>query len=390
MTFFGDKDVVILASFEWNFLWQRHQIFATSFARVCRRVVFIESLANRNPGVKDIPRIIERLVRLVVKKSQKAAAQGGRRRPENLVVVSPVVLPSTLKVYRLINKKVFVPFLAKLVFRQGVKNPVVLNYLPNQASLDLIERLRPCLTAYDCVQNWPLYPGVPKDTEEVEAITIRAADLVLADSLFLDNKVRRLRPDVQRIMPGVDFDHFQAADKGRLRKEIRTLCYFGGINDLRIDFELLKEVAAGNPVDIHMIGPIKSRIPPLPDNIIFRGELSYQELPANLRDFDCLILPYRVTEFTRGIIPAKLFECFATGKPIIASPLPSFYEFGDFLYVAGNAREFRRIIETIGTLETETRYDRRKELARRNSWDNRFQELATAIQDRLSRGPQTP
>jgi glycosyltransferase involved in cell wall biosynthesis len=191
-------------------------------------------------------------------------------------------------------------------------------------------------------------------------------------------------------LPGVDFDHFQAADKGRLRKEIRTLCYFGGINEIRIDFGLLKEVASGSPVDVHMIGPIKSRIPRLPENIIFKGELSYEELPENLREYDCLILPYRVTEFTKGIIPAKLFECFATGKPIIATPLPSFYEFGDFLYVAEDAREFLRIIGNIGILETETRYNRRKELARHNSWESRFQEMAMAIQNRLAHGQNTP
>jgi glycosyltransferase involved in cell wall biosynthesis len=390
MIFFEDKDVVILASFEWNFLWQRHQIFATSFSQVCRKVVFIESLANRNPGVKDIPRIMERLVRLVVKKSRRKAVPKGRRRAENLVVISPVVLPSTLKIYRIINKKVFVPFLAKLVFRRGVKSPIVLNYLPNQTSLDLIETLRPRLTIYDCVQNWPLYPRVPKDTEVIEKRTIQASDLVFTDSLFLDNKVRQIRPDVQRILPGVDFDHFQAADKGRLRKQIRTLCYFGGINEIRIDFGLLKELASGSPVSIHMIGPIKSKIPRLPENIIFRGELSYEELPSNLRDFDCLILPYKVTEFTKGIIPAKLFECFATGKPVIASPLPSLYEFGDFLYVAESAPEFRRIIENIRVLETESRYNRRKELARHNSWESRFQEMATAIQNRLADSPKTP
>jgi glycosyltransferase involved in cell wall biosynthesis len=246
------------------------------------------------------------------------------------------------------------------------------------------------LTLYDCVQNWPRYPRVPKDTEAIEKRTIESADLVFTDSLFLDQKVRQARKDVRRILPGVDFDHFQKADKGGPQKEIRTLCYFGGINELRIDFELLREVARARPVEIHMIGPLKSRIPRLPENIIFRGELSYEELPQNLRDFDGLILPYRVTEFTKGIIPAKLFECFATGKPIIATPLPSFYEFGDFLYVAETAREFLKVIEDIGVLETEARYRRRLELARQNSWESRFYELAAAIEDGLTPGRQTP
>jgi glycosyltransferase involved in cell wall biosynthesis len=384
MTFWQDKDLVVLASFEWNFLWQRHQILATAFCKVCHKVVFIESLANRNPGIKDIPRIIERLIRFAVKKSQRKTAKTESRVPENLIIVSPLVLPATLKIYRKINKRLFIPFLARLVSSRGLRNPIVLNYLPNQTSLDLIGKLRPSLSIYDCVQNWPQYPRVSKDTEVIEKEIIRAADVVFTDSLFLENKIKPIRSDVQRILPGVDFDHFQVADTGRWPKKIRTLCYFGGINEIRIDFGLLKEIASGNTLEIHMIGPVKSRIPRLPGNIIFSGELSYQELPKYLRAFDCLILPYKVTEFTKGIIPAKLFECFATGKPILASPLPSFYEFSDFIYIAENAREFLKIIENIRVLETEEKYEQRKELARHNSWESRFQEMATAIHNKMA------
>jgi len=384
MTFLREKDVVVLASLKWNFLWQRHQIFATSFCQVSHRVVFIEVLAYKNPGIRDVPRIMERLVRFAFKKGRRKAARKDSRLPENLTVISPLVLPSTFPIYRKINNKILVPLLAKLIFSRGLRNPIVLNYLPHQAALDLIQELRPSLLIYDCVTNFPQFPGVPKDSAVIEKKIIQTADLVFTDSPFLDRKVKQIRADVQRIMPGVDFDHFQQADSGRLQNGIRTLGYFGGINEVRIDFGLLKEIASGGPWEIHMIGPVRSRVPRLPENIIFRGEVSYRELPGYLRGMDCLILPYKLTEFTKGIIPAKLFECLATGKPLIATPLPSFDEFGDLIYLAGNARDFLNILAKIRMLETPKKYEQRKELARRNSWESRFQEMAGAIQEKLA------
>jgi glycosyltransferase involved in cell wall biosynthesis len=377
------KDVVILSNIEWDFQWQRHQIFTTFFCDSPRKVVFIESQAKRNPDFKDIPRILKRLLRFIIKRGLKEHPRKSDRASENLIVISPLLLPSTLKVFRTINRKVFIPQLVRTIHKQIAGDPMVINYTPIQTSIDLIKSIKPLLAVYDCVENFPDYPGVPKDTAEIERTIIKEADLVVTDSIFLFEKAQKIRNDVIRILPGVDYLHFQQADTGELKNPPRRLCYFGGVHERRIDLHLIEKLADSQKFTIEMIGPVKSKIPPFPSNVIFHGAVPYEQLPGVIKDCDCFILPYILSEFTKGILPAKLFECFASGKPIIATPLPSFREFNDLIYLGDSGENWIKTLETLENLESEHKYRRRKALAQDNSWESRFREFRAEIEKKV-------
>jgi glycosyltransferase involved in cell wall biosynthesis len=235
---------------------------------------------------------------------------------------------------------------------------------------------------YDCVENFPDFPGVAKDTAEIESAIIDEADLVVTDSIFLFEKAKKIRDDVIRILPGVDYAHFERADTGKLKNPPRRLCYFGGVHERRIDLKLLEELASSQKFTIEIVGPVKSKIPPFPENVIFHGAVPYQRLPQTIKHCDCFILPYRLSEFTKGILPAKLFECFASGKPIIATPLPSFYEFSELIFLAESSDEWIKTLSSMFTLESEQKYLERKALARKNSWESRFEEFSNALAQR--------
>jgi glycosyltransferase involved in cell wall biosynthesis len=259
-----------------------------------------------------------------------------------------------------------------------------MNYLPTQTSIDLIEKLDPLLVVYDCVENFPEYPGVPKDMAQTEENIFISSDLVFTDSNFLYNKARQYREDVKQILPGVDYSHFAQADSGRSEDPVKSLCFFGGINDRRIDFELLFEISKNKNLTIDMIGPVDSKVPALPSNVVFHGPVDYSELPEHLKSCDCFLFPYRVTEFTRGIIPAKLFECFATGKPVITTPLPSFFDYRELMYICQTADEVDDTIQNLGQLEIEQKYTHRKGIAKKSSWESRFDEVLSHIKNELT------
>lgn len=380
-----NRDVVFISNIEWSLQWQRHQIFATFFTQICRKVIFVESHGKRNPTIKDLPRICDRAFRFVKSQGRKKQKKEGKSPPENLTVVAPFVLPSTWGVFRRINRRIFIPILVQSIKNQGLKNPIVMNYLPTQTSIDFIEQLEPLLAVYDCVENFPEYPGVPKDTAKLETHIFGSADMIFTDSNFLFDKASRYREDVKRVLPGVDYNHFAKADTGSYRSPIQSICFFGGINDRRIDFELVSGIAKLGNFTIDMIGPVDSKVPTFPSNVVFHGPVDYSELPEHLKSCDCFLFPYKITEFTKGIIPAKLFECFATGKPVITTPLPSFLDYEELMYICKTADEVKDTIQKMDLLEAGQKYTQRKELAKTSSWKSRFDEVVGHIESNLKK-----
>ena len=111
----------------------------------------------------------------------------------------------------------------------------------------------------------------------------------------------------------------------------------------------------------------------------YRGVVSHAGLPAALAGVDAFVLPYEINALTRGISPAKYYECLATGKPVVAAPLPAMEELAGHVYLASRPEDYVEALRSLGEIETEEGVRARIELARKNSWDVRFAELEEAL-----------
>ena len=107
--------------------------------------------------------------------------------------------------------------------------------------------------------------------------------------------------------------------------------------------------------------------------------MPHAQLPAALAGVDAFVLPYEINGLTAGISPAKTYECLATGKPVVASPLPALKELAGHVYLADRPEEFVEVLRELGELETEERVRARIELSRDNSWEARFREIEEAL-----------
>jgi len=367
--------VVILSGIRWDFLWQRHQILATLFARAGYPTVYVETTGLRNPAFDSgtLRKVLDRFLR---------AGGEGRKEPDTspyLAVYSPLVAPPTCKVFRRLNRTVFVPRVARDLRRLlGGALPAVIAYPPTSTTLDLLSKLEPRRVLYDCVLNYEHFPGVPRDVAETEKTLLRRADAVTVDSGFLLEKHCGPRPDAVQVGPGVDHELFVQARTGPLRRPARTVCFFGMMDESRFDFDLVEKLAEKG-YRVRLLGtltrPAFARLP----GIEYRGEMPHRELPRHLEDADALIIPYKINTFSKGTFPAKIFECLATGKPTIAAPLPDLAPFGDLLYLANDARGFVDALERLPDLETEARVEARIKLARKNSWEARFKAIEKAL-----------
>lgn len=373
----GKPAVVLLSGIRWDFLWQRHQILATRFARAGYPTVYVETtgLFNPRPNRATIGKVLGRLRRA----GKKGKAPEGRGE-EGLAVYSPLVAPPTAEVFRRANRKVLAPRVVRDIRRLAGESPVAIAYPPTSTTLDILSELRPRLTFYDCSENYEGFPGIPKDISRTEEELLRRADLVSCTSNFLLEKVRPLRPDAFLNGPGVDYDRFRVLQGTRLTDNVRTVCFFGHISEERVDFSILRALArAGFTVRLlGSLGRVEEGILET-TGIDYRGEVPHEALPAALEGVDAFVIPYRISPLTRGISPAKIYECLATGKPVVSTPLPELEELSEHVYLAEGPEGFVDVLWRLTEKETEEKVRARTELARENSWEARFRRMEEAI-----------
>jgi glycosyltransferase involved in cell wall biosynthesis len=166
--------------------------------------------------------------------------------------------------------------------------------------------------------------------------------------------------------------------------EINTVCYFGYIGRAEMDFSILKAVARAG-FTLRLIGDrgkAERDLFAMP-GVDYRGEVPHEELPVAFEGVDAFIIPYRVDELSRNVSPSKTYECLATGKPVVATPLPAMVDLGEHVYLAESPEEFVKVLRNLPRTETEERVRARIEVARRNSWEARFEELEGALWSKL-------
>jgi glycosyltransferase involved in cell wall biosynthesis len=178
----------------------------------------------------------------------------------------------------------------------------------------------------------------------------------------------------------VDYEQFRVLQGNRPGKGVRTVCFFGHASRERIDFSALHAVAqAGFEVRIvGGLGRVGKSVTEMP-GIHYTGEVTHAELPTALAGVDAFVLPYKVNDLTRGISPAKTYECLATGKPVVAAPLPALEELAGHVYLAESPEDYVEVLQRLKKLETEEKAQARIELARKNSWEVRFREIEDAL-----------
>jgi len=370
------KQLVCISTIDWNFLWQRHHTFMKQFLQSGWDVYFIENTGFRNPSWKDFIRLIKGIYR---KLFFKIATK--RNETNNIHIISPIVMPPNGAIFRLLNRKYFVPFLGKHLRKLGVINPeVAFVYLPSITTLNILKELNPKSIVFDCVANFWDHPHCPNDFDTIMDKLLSFSDIVITDSDFLYKKLITKHTKVFQLHHGVDIQLFINSNSHFIpnTNSYRSVCFFGGIDD-RIDWKALQALMNVG-ARVTLIGTRQTNVP---DGIEVLGPLTIEDLVLEIQKYDVLIIPYIITDFTKGIIPAKIFECMATGKPILVSPLPSLEKYHEWLYVCKSEEEYVRSFKNLIYTESEEKCRKRIEIAKSQSIEENFRKLSNIIHDLL-------
>lgn len=186
----------------------------------------------------------------------------------------------------------------------------------------------------------------------IEQANLRNASLILAIN-------RRLRdyavdmgapPEKTKVLPaGIDLDRYLAAGDGSvirtqlgLQAEDLVLFFMGWVYPFSGVTDVAESLVAGEGRDARaklvvvgkgefwdkLAGLVKAH--DAEDRIKVVGFRPYNEMPSYLVAADVCLLPAYGTETMRNIVPIKMYEYLAAGKPVIATELPGIvWEFGE-------------------------------------------------------------
>jgi glycosyltransferase involved in cell wall biosynthesis len=228
--------------------------------------------------------------------------------------------------------------------------PVAVTTLPITA--DLVGELPVERWVYYCVDDFGQWPGLDQAAlRRLDDLLIRRADVLIAVSETLQQRIAALGRDSTLLTHGVDLSFWQGGADGCLPAEVEALerpfVVFWGVVDRRMDLTFLQSLSASlRRGTILLVGPRDDPDPAVlaVPRVAYHPPLPFPLLPRLAREAGALVMPYADLPVTRAIQPLKLKEYLATGRPVVVRSLPATRPWGDCLDLAEDAGSFARLV----------------------------------------------
>lgn len=325
------KTIVMLSTTDWDApqFGSRQQI-ALQLAKRGHQVLFVDQPRALHSLITDWHKSLVQMHRWL---------SGGLRQPvldlpKLYVYAPPPVLPIFYHPWtNPLSQRILKLAIRRTLRRLGWQTDIFWTYWAN--SSDLIGSFGERLAVYHCIDDFTVidYPLVKSGIiAQLEATLCRRVDLIFARTEELTAAKRQFNPNTCFLPGGVDIDLFDPTQVPNLPADIASLpkprIGLVGTLDNRLDIELLVYCAQNLPeASFVFVGPVKrhlinlNSLEELP-NVHFFSARPHTEIPAVVATFDTCLIPYRVTPYTEGVSPLKLYEYLAMGKPVIATNLP--------------------------------------------------------------------
>ena len=116
--------------------------------------------------------------------------------------------------------------------------------------------------------------------------------------------------------------------------------------------------------------------------VLFAGEIAPKDVPSSLAACDVLVMPFPdLLHYRQNMSPLKMFEYMASGRPIIASDLPTvrdvLSEKTCIFCTPGDVQSLRDALEWVkaNPEEAAARAAKAHELVKRHTWEERMKRI---------------
>lgn len=404
------RDIILISSIEWDFNWQGHQEIAKRLAHAGNRVLYVENMGVRSPGLRDAKRVVTRFTRW----ARSLSGGGVRQVAPNLYVCSPLILPPFgSKVRRQLNERMMLSFIRRTVRNLGFDLEVIWTFLPTDTVASLVRMLRrpQGVVVYYCIADFAELSTRPERILKSERSLIEMSDVVfaqcrqLAEHCAVDGKRIEIFPFGVNLSVFAKRDGESNGASGRARALQNgsapdpmagiarpIIGYVGGMHRY-FDADLLAAMARARPDwSWVLVGPMQypmRELKQLP-NVHLLGPKAHEELPGYIHNFDVGIVPYVSTKYTDTVVPTKIIEYLAMGVPVVSTDLPEVSTFngehGVILTSPNRANEFIASIEkTLASTDGEAEGARRRTVAALNAWEQRYERMSELIEREIRR-----
>lgn len=354
--------IVIVSNNDWDGLWYQRQQFASMYACRGHQVLFINKTLQRLPHMKDF---LDRFL-----KNKSVTIINSNVVPQNVKVKTIYTLPP-FKSINFINNHIVKNYLKD---SEWSNCDLLITYVPTYTALDVIDVLKPKKWAYINVHNYNA-DQVISDLLRSEKQVCLNANYLFADSIYNMNRLKNIsnNRDVFPSEPGVNTKNYIKAFRGNESQTIKTIGYFGGIG-LHLNFDIYNLLA--KKYNVVFIGNLNNEeVKPLLSNKIkIIPPVSNSKLPELLQSVDILGLFYNKTDYVNGVIPAKIFECISTLKPVVTTGMDNVRILGNAIYCCNDDNVENTIINLHKTENSEI-INKRKQIAMEADWEKRFLQL---------------
>ncbi|MFH1622841.1 MAG: glycosyltransferase [Candidatus Omnitrophota bacterium] len=385
---FKGENIVIFSSADWQTPRPTSPTHLSINYAKENKVLFIETFGSRIPSLD--PEHIQRLAKRIVNWLKGIKTEENKN--TNLYIYSPTAIMLNFKPFLCINRMIFLHIINRLLKKLGMDNPIMFFYLP--PPLGVIKKLKAKAIVYHCIDEWATYPaGRNKIFMAAEKELIENSDLVIATNDLLYENKKLYAKRIKKIYHGVDYNHFTKeffSDKSLPPDIINVpkpiIAVVGSFVDW-MDLDLIKLIAEKHPDwSLVSIGPIDANVDIRDlikmNNVYFLKAKYYSQLPDYYRAIDVFIVPFIITEHIKYSAPTRLYEHLSSGKPVVTTDFPAAHDVGEGLIRIANTREsFLRNIEEALRENDAALAEKRRLLAKANTWDRRVDEISTFISE---------
>ncbi len=220
---------------------------------------------------------------------------------------------------------------------------------------------------------------------QLERELISKSDIIFASSQYLiDKKLFKNNPVLIRNAYERKND---AVVSMRTSSDSRAKIGYIGTISHWFDFDLLRaSVEEDQDIEYYLVGPVEKyvdRVKEESDHIVFEGVVDHSELLFYIKNYDALIMPFKLCDIVLAVDPVKLYEYISYGKCIISVYYPEIERFEPFVYFYHDEKEYIELLTMLKKVDFKPKYSdaQKAEFLENNTWDKRYE----IIRDKLER-----